>query len=692
MGQSCGQGIASEAFLGADRPGLPQLIGEPEFIPGASYPSQWGTSHGRPKEEDEDEEQVRVRADKFRVHVSEDTSQPVEYSDSLRRGWRGHYSLGPMLGDGVSAKVYEAEALSVLPRGVAGEGSGSVTTSSYASKLQAGFLERCGRLPPCLVERGRKVAIKRFHRVGSRTFRKELTALQQVGVYPHILRLLESYEGCDGEDVLVLEYCDGSTVYDLYAREHPNGGLPERLVGKLVRQLLLALEHLTDCGVEHQDVKPENMMLYDVSVSNAQAELKLGDFGWAVVLPPPGHPVAKPPATGAGSLWYAPPELNPPVAGVEQPSNVDYLGNPPRGKSDMWCVGVVTYLLLVGHNPFNAALSLQHPQAVDAEVMRLAASGQFNRKSEKWLRLHGDVRDFIAAMLRVSACLRPTAKEALQHPYVVKRQKGLEGSVFFHGPVTNWAEREATWRQLDGLQRLGWLAVARAVAEPELDRQVICAALEGMKADSGVVPADSGYPQETAYIWQLAKEIGTSAVNQWLQDRPAWAEILRLAFAYLDLDGDGLLGYRDLMTHAALFSAHPVRAGQRNETLERVVGRWIARWQDPDAPAVFTNSGQQGLPLESLRAALLSSQCNNEDSIFNAFDDHHSASLKGEAYLGHGPGMHVDGKMEHTEEEITWPSTVGFQAACGGHRAALPTAVVVAAPLHRGPYPPLQGY
>ena len=28
-------------------------------------------------------------------------------------------------------------------------------------------------------------------------------------------------QGFNGEDVLVLEYCDGSTLYDLYAREHP---------------------------------------------------------------------------------------------------------------------------------------------------------------------------------------------------------------------------------------------------------------------------------------------------------------------------------------------------------------------------------------------------------------------------------------------------------------------------------------
>ncbi len=36
------------------------------------------------------------------------------------------------------------------------------------------------------------------------------------------------------------------------AREHANGGLPERLIARLTRQLLLALEHLVTVGVEHQ--------------------------------------------------------------------------------------------------------------------------------------------------------------------------------------------------------------------------------------------------------------------------------------------------------------------------------------------------------------------------------------------------------------------------------------------------------
>jgi len=136
-------------------------------------------------------------------------SQEKHVQDVL--GWHRFYALGPLLGDGISAKVYEAEAL----------------TSSVEVASSGSIFSRCSKNSTCFTERGRQVAIKRFRRTGTRAFKKELAALQRVSVHPHVIRLLESYEGVNGEDVLVLEYCDGSTVYDLYAREFAHGGLQE---------------------------------------------------------------------------------------------------------------------------------------------------------------------------------------------------------------------------------------------------------------------------------------------------------------------------------------------------------------------------------------------------------------------------------------------------------------------------------
>jgi len=540
-------------------------------------------------------------------------------------------------------------------------------------------------IPQCMRERGRKVAVKRFHRPGSRTYLKELTALKKVGTHPNVLRLLESFQGFGSEDVLVLEYCDGSTLYDLYAREHPKGGLPERLVARLVRQLFLALEHLANCGIEHQDVKPENMMLYDVSVSTFQAELKLGDFGWAAISPAPGEgKSAKPPPTGAGSLWYAPPELNPPVEGIEMELAVDNRGEPVRGYSDMWSAGVVLYLLLVGHNPFNQALKQPTPEAQDQEVLRLVAHGNYNRRTDRWLHLHSDARDLMSLLLRVSPMQRASAAEALQHAFVTKRTvagrtagygggNGVavdgETSGLFHGSFlpAPWAGRERRWSRLDGLQRLGWLAIARAVAEPELDRSVVQGALDAMEQerqreeqkgswDASSASTGIGKSREAGYLWQLARELSTTPIFQWLQDRSAWPDGLRLAFSFLDVDQDGLLSPQDIVAHCA-GPPVPQRAMSKGEdpmkgqpaavaakasgaepSLLELANRWIDRWE---VRSPGSARGEKGLSIAGLREALLAS-CSGDDALFGLFDDVDDG-IVGEGDLdedGRGIGKH----------------------------------------------------
>lgn len=540
--------------------------------------------------------------------------------------WRLSYAPGRMLGDGVSAKVYEAEAMAPS------------RTQAAPPLLQDGwFSSSCGAglgVTQCFRERSRRVAIKRYHKAGSKTFMKELAAMRRVGIHPNVLRLLESYQGFGGEDVLVLEYCNGSTLYDLYAREHASGGIPERLIARLMRQLMLALEHIHSRGVEHQDVKPENMMLYDVSVIQCTGDLKIGDFGWAALAPPPGTMANRPPSSGAGSLWYAPPELNPPVLGialVSDPPEVDEFGNDMLlGRCDMWSAGVVLYLLCVGHNPFNAALQKLAPEAVDDEVLRLAAAGSFNRRSERWITLAEETQDLIALMIAVPRRARPSATVVLKHNFFSKRAnaKGSEGSIFFHGVGPSWLDHQEIWGRMDGLQRLGWTAVARAVSECELDRGVVNSALlaeaqEKRRLSQLAGASSSSLHREASYLWQLARELATTPVFQWIQDKGNWAEIMALGFRYLDVDGDGRLGVEDLLAHVENRTVEAsLAAGGGSGTGEAIVGRdaernvrnqvcqWVARWQE----AAAHSSAPGYLLLSHFREALLSACYRGVDS------------------------------------------------------------------------------
>ncbi len=52
--------------------------------------------------------------------------------------------------------------------------------------------------------------------------------------------------------------------------------LPEKLVLKIFSQILLGLRYLHSEGVDHRDLKPDNILMYDMG-----ATVRIADFGLA---------------------------------------------------------------------------------------------------------------------------------------------------------------------------------------------------------------------------------------------------------------------------------------------------------------------------------------------------------------------------------------------------------------------------
>jgi len=226
-------------------------------------------------------------------------------------------------------------------------------------------------------------------------------------------------------------------------------------------------------------------------------------------------------------------------------------------------MGVVAYVLLVGHNPFGAAMGQTDRGAVESQVLRSVAQGRFDTENARWRALVPDARDFIMALLKVSAHTRLAATEALRHPFL---RRCLARCPEVQRWEHDWKWRcEDGWSLLDGFQHLSWLAVARAVAEPELSREVIQAAMHGSRRSAA---------GSSAYLWSLARELSAAPTGCWLRCRVAWLEVLRLAFSYLDADGDGSLCVQDLASHLALGSEDP--ADRMNAYVAATT--WVHSW------------------------------------------------------------------------------------------------------------------
>ena len=143
---------------------------------------------------------------------------------------------------------------------------------------------------------------------------------------PHIVRVLDY--GAD-RDVyyLIMEYIAGQ---DLRDKLDGIGQFVWRDALEMLDQIASALEHASDFGIVHRDIKPQNLMVEDGGL------LKVLDFGIARV-------DALPSLTQSGfvgSPYYVSPE--------------QAMGEPVDVRSDIYSSGVVLYEMLSGDIPFDA--------------------------------------------------------------------------------------------------------------------------------------------------------------------------------------------------------------------------------------------------------------------------------------------------------------------------------------------------
>jgi len=78
---------------------------------------------------------------------------------------------------------------------------------------------------------------------------------------------------------------------------------------------------------------------------------------------------------------------------------------------DIWSIGCLSYLLLSGNLPFE-----------DSNIMRLNSNiknGKFNFPDEIWAEIDPQAKDFVTHLLKIEPSARPTAEQALQHPWIL---------------------------------------------------------------------------------------------------------------------------------------------------------------------------------------------------------------------------------------------------------------------------------
>ncbi|CDF33999.1 Serine/threonine protein kinase [Chondrus crispus] len=238
------------------------------------------------------------------------------------------------------------------------------------------------------------VAIKRFHNSGAMVDKK---AVKEQNIWkglhhPNVVEFKGSFVGDNGSLNLVVEYVDGLSLAEHLSQY---SAFPETLVAEIARQVLSGLEYLHSNKVTHRDLKPANILV------DSSAAVKICDFGVSrsenvqTINPGQQHMV--------GTPWYIAPEM------------VEY--RPYTTSVDIWSLGCTVLELATGRRPYHELSAMQ-------VLFRMVE----DRCPPIPSHLSTEAKDFLTACWIWDPQERPSARDLLRHPFILKARKFSDSS------------------------------------------------------------------------------------------------------------------------------------------------------------------------------------------------------------------------------------------------------------------------
>jgi len=238
---------------------------------------------------------------------------------------------------------------------------------------------------------GDRVAVKRIEKnkmilqIAVEDVKREVKILQALDGHENVVQFYNAFED-DSYVYIVMELCEGGELLDRILSKK-DSRYSEKDAAVIVRQMLKVAAECHLHGLVHRDMKPENFLFKS---AKEDSPLKTTDFGLSDFIRP-----GKKFQDIVGSAYYVAPEVLKRKSGPE---------------SDVWSIGVITYILLCGRRPFWDRTE----DGIFKEVLR--NKPDFRRKP--WPTISNSAKDFIKKLLVKDPRARLTAAQALSHPWV----------------------------------------------------------------------------------------------------------------------------------------------------------------------------------------------------------------------------------------------------------------------------------
>ncbi|XP_041422200.1 myosin light chain kinase family member 4 isoform X4 [Xenopus laevis] len=257
----------------------------------------------------------------------------------------------------------------------------TVDTSEMLGGGRYGQVHRCAEKNSGLSLAAKIIKVKSHKE--KEEVKNEIQVMNQLN-HVNLIQLYDAFESRN-DIVLVMEYVEGGELFDRIIDEKYN--LSEADTIQFIKQILEGIQYMHQMYIVHLDLKPENIMC----VSRTAYQVKIIDFGLARRYKP----------REKLKVHFGTPEfLAPEVV------NYDYVSFP----TDMWSVGVITFMLLSGLSPFLGE--------DDNETLNNILACQFDFEGEEFENISEPAKDFITKLLIKEKCWRMSATEALKHLWI----------------------------------------------------------------------------------------------------------------------------------------------------------------------------------------------------------------------------------------------------------------------------------
>lgn len=192
---------------------------------------------------------------------------------------------------------------------------------------------------------------------------------------------------------LVLDLVNGGELFDRIVEKKKFSEEDSRaLFGNLVS----AIEYLHNMGIAHRDLKPENILMVS---KTSDTEIKLTDFGVSRFVSEADYM-----STLCGTPQYLAPEIL-----AHAKTQAGY------GKAcDLWSMGVILYILLVGYPPF--AEGNKSPGA--GSLFEQITNARYEFHSPWWDPISPSAKDLIMRLLNVDPTDRINIADTKNHPWM----------------------------------------------------------------------------------------------------------------------------------------------------------------------------------------------------------------------------------------------------------------------------------